>query len=541
MGMSSAEIRPEGRPEGRKDPGPEAQTIAAVDIGSNAIRMVVAEVMADGGVEALEQLQQGIHLGQDSFRRGRLGGQTMRAAVGILREYRRILDTYRVHHLRAVATSAVREAANADTFLDRALMSTGLEIEVIDTSEESRLTVAAVRRQLGGEAGSKRGFVLVAHVGGGSTLLTVVDRGEILDSHSLPLGSIRLREGLLSGGEPAQRAASLIRQQISNVLSSIQSGLPLDRIQTFVAIGGDARFAARQMAKATVPEGGMIPVARVQLDKLLRQCERHTTEELARKFALPFPDAETLNPALLVYQALLEATGVTQFLVSPGSMRDGLLLDLAGRVMGREDEALTKGVIRSALSVARKYHVDRRHAQNVADLSAKLFDLLQAEHGLAPRHRLLLRAAGLLHEVGGFVSNRSHHKHSYYLIANAEIFGLSRDEHLLAAHVARYHRRAIPQPTHIEYEALPRDRRILVNKLAALLRVADALDRAHGQQVRDFQGERQGEEFVITVPGVSDLTLERRAMTQKADLFEDVFGLRIRLEEARPAAVAAAG
>jgi len=531
----------ESLPEIRKDLGPEAQTIAAIDVGSNAIRMAVAEVLPDGRVEVLEQLQQGIRLGQDSFRRGRLGGQTLRAAVGILREYRRILDPYRVHHLRAVATSAVREAANADTFLDRSLMSTGLEVELIDTSEESRLTVAAVRRQLGGEAGSKRGLVLVAHVGGGSTLLTVVDRGEIVDSQSLPLGSIRLQEGLLTGGEPAQRAASLMRQQISNVLTATQSALPLDRIQTFVAIGGDARFVAQHTGKPIPADGEMIPVARVQLDKMVRQCERHTTEELARKFGLPFPEAETLNPALLVYQALLEATGVTQFLVSPGSMRDGLLLDLAARVTGREDEALAKGVIRSALAVARKYHVDRRHAQNVADLSAKLFDLLQAEHGLAARHRLLLRAAGLLHEVGGFVSNRSHHKHSYYLIANAEIFGLTRDEHILVAHVARYHRRAVPQPSHLEYVALPRDRRILVNKLAALLRVADALDRAHGQQVRDFQGERRGDEFVITVPGVTDLTLERQAIGQKGDLFEDVFGLRIRLEEGRPALVIAAG
>jgi exopolyphosphatase/guanosine-5'-triphosphate,3'-diphosphate pyrophosphatase len=334
-----------------------------------------------------------------------------------------------------------------------------------------------------------------------------------------------------------------MRQQISNVLSSIQSGLPLDRIQTFVAMGGDARFAGRQVGKPVASEGasGMTAVTRPQFAKLVRQCERHTTEELARRFALPFPEAETLTPALLVYQALLDATGATQCQVFPGSMRDGLLLDLAARVTGREDEALTKGVTRSALAVARKYHVDRRHAQNVADLSTKLFDLLQAEHGLGTRHRLLLRVAGLLHEVGGFVSNRSHHKHSYYLIANAEIFGLSRDEHILVAHVARYHRRAVPQPSHLEYVALPRDRRILVNKLAALLRVADALDRAHGQQVRDFQGERRGDEFVITVPGVTDLTLERRAIGQKGDLFEDVFGLRIRLEEGRPALPVAAG
>jgi exopolyphosphatase/guanosine-5'-triphosphate,3'-diphosphate pyrophosphatase len=527
-------------PEKPKEAAAGAQTVASIDIGSNAIRLVVADVMPDGSLELLEQLQQGIRLGQDSFRRGRLSGQTMRAAIGILREYRRILDTYRVHVLRAVATSAVREAANADTFLDRILMTAGLEVEVIDTSEESRLTMAGVRRQLGGEVASKRGFVLVAHVGGGSTLLTLIHQGDIVDSQSLPLGSVRLREALLTGTESALSAATLLRQQISNVLSATQSGLPLDRVETFIAIGGDARFAARQGGKPAGPEG-LLAVPRAQFDRLVRQCEKLTLDELARKFTLAFPDAETLSAALLVYQALLDATSTTQLYVSQVSMRDGLLLDLAARVTGREDEALTKGMLRSALAVARKYRVDRRHAQNVADLATKLFDSLQGEHGLTPRHRLLLRVAALLHEVGGFVSNRSHHKHSFYLVANAEIFGLSRDEHLLVGHVARYHRRAAPQPTHIEYMALPRDRRILVNKLAALLRVADALDRTHGEQVRDIQVERQGEEFVIVPPGVPDLTLERRAIAQKGDLFEDVFGLKLRLEEARVAAGPVAG
>jgi exopolyphosphatase/guanosine-5'-triphosphate,3'-diphosphate pyrophosphatase len=285
----------------------------------------------------------------------------------------------------------------------------------------------------------------------------------------------------------------------------------------------------------------MFTVARGPFDKLVRECERHTTEELTTMFGLAFPDAETLNPALLVYQALLNATQVRQFFISQVSMRDGLLLDLASRVTGREDEALTKGVIRSALAVARKYRADRRHAQTVADLATKLFDELQPEHRLAPRQRLLLRVAALLHEVGGFVSNRSHHKHSYYLIANAEIFGLSREEHEIVAHIARYHRRATPQQSHPEYMMLPRDRRILVSKLSALLRVADALDRGRGQEVRDFRCERQEEGFVVLIPGLTDLALERQAVTQKGDLFEDVFGMKIRLEEERSPVAAAAG
>ena len=516
------------------------QTVAGLDIGSNAIRMVVAEVLADGNIEVLEKLQKGIRLGQDTFRMGRLGGETTRAAVAILKEYRRILDTYRVQHLRAVATSAVREAGNCDTFVDRVLMATGFEVEVIDPAEESRLTVAGVRRHLSPEIATKRGLTLVAHVGGGSTLLTVMHQAEIVNSQSLPLGSIRLREGLLSGSESPEGGAAILRQQIDNVLAGTQSGLPLDRIETFVAIGGDARFVASQVGKPVSPDG-MFTVARAPFEKLVRECLGHTPEGLTKAFGLAFADAETLNSALLVYQALLNAAEAKQFVISQVSMRDGLLLDLASRVTGREDEALSKGVIRSALAVARKYRADRRHGQMVADMATRLFDELQPEHRLAARQRLLLRVAALLHEVGGFVSNRSHHKHSYYLIANAEIFGLSREEHEVVAHIARYHRRATPQQSHPEYMMLPRDRRILVSKLAALLRVADALDRGRGQEVQDFRCDRREEGFVVWIPGLTDLTLERQALTQKGDLFEDVFGMKIRLEEVRSPLAAAAG
>ena len=168
----------------------------------------------------------------------------------------------------------------------------------------------------------------------------------------------------------------------------------------------------------------------------------------------------------------------------------------------------------------------------MADLAVRLFDELHAEHGLGPRHRLLLQVAGLLHEVGGFVSSRSHHKHSYYLIANSEIFGLNRDEIAVVAHVARYHRRSGPKPSHPEYMALPRETRVTVNKLAALLRVADALARGHVRHARDLRFERQGDDLVVCIPGVADVLLEERAIAGKGDMFEDIYGMKVRLETA---------
>ncbi len=527
--MASETHQPES--DASRETTSAAQIVAAIDIGATSVRMVIAQVTDDGKIEVLEKFVRAMRMGQDTFRRGRLRAQAVRAGIGILRDYRRVVDQYDVKHIRVVATSSVREASNADTFLDRVFMATGLEVEVIDTSEESRLTVSAVREALQNVTGIKKRNALVADVGGGSTLMTVMEKGEIAASQSLRLGSIRLQEVLSTSYEPPERSADLLRQQISNTIKVTSGMLPLGKMQTFVAVGGDARFAARLEGKNTSSPHLML-IKASKLDALVKRIESLNTEEIGREFSVPYSDAETIKPALLVYQGLARATGVKDILVSDVSMRDGVILDLARRVTGEEDPALVEGVIHSATTIAEKYHVDMNHAENVSQLSVKLFDALSEEHRLGRRERLLLRVGGLLHEVGGYVSNRAHHKHSYYLIVNSEIFGLSRDEHAIVAHIARYHRRSTPKPSHTEYMALSRESRMAISKLAGILRVADALDRGHAQQVREFSARRRGGELVLEIPGVSDLTLERRAVVNKGNLLEDIYGVKMRLEEA---------
>jgi len=508
-----------------------APIVAAIDVGSNALRMVIAQVLDNGALEVLERLQRAVRMGQDAFRRGRLGSQSMQAAVGVLRDFRRVLNLYHVGRVRAVATSAVREASNADMFLDRVFMATGLHLEVIDTSEESRLTVSAVRPVLEKALPGDQQETLIADVGGGSTLLTVLKGAEIVTSQSMRLGSIRLQEMFSTSEEAPQRSAELLRQHISNVVCRLEGSLPLGQTRCFVALGGDARFAAREIGRAaSSPELATIGVQ--EFDRLVARCVEHTPEELSRRHGLPFADAETLGPALLVYQALVYQTRAEQLIISEVSMRDGLLMELAREVTGRQDEAVLAGVLHSAMALAEKYRVDMIHARNVAQLSTRLFDETKADHGLGPRQRLLLEVAAWLHEVGGFVGVRAHHKHSYYLISNAEIFGLSREEIALVALLARYHRRSPPKPSHLEYMALARETRVAVSKLAAILRVADALARNHSRDVSLFRFERQGDELVISAPvGGGDLLLEERAVAVKGDMFEEIYGVKIRIEE----------
>lgn len=510
--------------------------VAAIDIGANLIRMAVANVLPDGSVEPLEQLKRGVRLGQDVFRRGRISSPTLRTAVAILRDYRKLLDSYQVTHIRAVATSAVREARNRDMFLDRIVIATGLDVEVIDTAEESRLAAAPLPQSLSAILPNPQAKILLADVGGGSTLLTVLHGSEIVASQGLPLGSIRLPELLGATEENPAQAARMLGVRIADVIHNLDKTFPMKDADVLILAGGDARFAAQQ-AGAEMVSPNLFSVKKSAFTKFTQQCLPLSSKELSRELQLPFADAETLNPALLVYRALIDLTRFKTLFVSGFSMRDGLLQDMARQVTGRDDPSLAEGVIHAATSLAEKYSVDLNSARNVATLARRLFDELQNDHRLGGRYRLLLEVAALLHGVGHFVGARSHHKHSYYIISNSEIFGLNRDELTIVAHVARYHRRSAPKASHTDYMILARQRRMIISKLAAILRVADALNKSHGLRSDNIRFTRNDEELIVTVSGVGDLTLERRSISLKADLFEDIYGLRLRLEEEQPAPV----
>lgn len=509
-----------------------AETMAVIDIGSNSIRMAIGQRLADGKLEILERLRRAVRLGQDTFCGGRLRAETMRSAVTILRDYRHVLNTYGVNRIRAVATSAVREAANSDTFVDRILMATGLEVSVISVTEEGRLTVSAVR-EAAGEKRLGRGKSLVVEVGGGSTTLNLLDHGKITVSQSLPIGSIRMQEMLVTTTERADQAARLIQQQITSAFSAFQSLVPLKSVQSFMAVGGDARWAAAQVG-TPLGTNQLVAVSQEALGKLLDTCRLQTADELARTYQLPFTDAETITPALLVYQVLLKATRARKMIVTEVSLRDGLLLDLSRSTTGQQDELARKEILQSAQAIAQKYGVDLRHAEQLQALAVRLFDQLANEHRLGPRHRLLLEVAAILHEIGTFVSSRAHHKHSYYLIAHSEIWGITQDELALVANIARYHRRSRPKPSHPDYITLPRERRMIVNKLAALLRIADALDISRTQSINDFESRIDNNGLIISVKTTADLTLERRSLAEKADMLQDIYGLDVRLEETGP-------
>jgi len=519
-------------PVGSQASAPEL--VAVLDMGASAVRLVIAEIAPERPVRLIEEASRGVLLGRDTFSTGVIRAQTVDATLAALEGFRQIMDGHGVRHVRAVATSAVREARNSEMFLDRIRGRTGIAFDIINEAEESRLVYLAVRQTLGGHAAFQGTWTLLAEVGGGSTSLTLLRRGQPNRSAVYALGAIRLRQQLDLRRHSHDLQIALLKRSIANVIEEIRLEIPLRRITHVVAIGGDVRFAASQIEEGE-GDDGIHEMARDAFLTFCDEVERLDEDRLVDRFRLPAVEVETLVPALLVYRTLLSETDAKRLIVSDASLRAGLLLDLvkAGGRFRAED--FERQVLASAEALGHRYRFDRAHGRHVATLATRLFDELRNEHGLADRERLLLQAASLLHDIGIYVSLRAHHKHSQYLLAASQMFGLSDEETAIVSNVARYHRRGTPQRSHLPYMGLDRQDRVIVNKLAAILRVANALDAEHLQKVRDVRLVRREKVWILELDGTGDITMEQMAATARTDLFTEVFGRELII---RPAGMA---
>ena len=514
---------------------PGVPTVAVIDVGTTAIRMAVAEVH-DGRIHMIEGLTQAVGLGKDTFTNGSISTSTTEQCVRVLRTYRRVLEGYGTFdpaRVRVVATSAVREAVNRLTFLDRLFSATGFHVEPIDEAEANRVTYLGVLPILHGDAAEptlRDARAVVTDVGGGSTEVLVVQRGDVVFSHSYRLGSLRLRETLAKYRTPPAATRRIMERQVARVTDQIAKSVAAGPDLRLVALGAEVRFAALQLLPQYNP-AALVRLAVPEFRRFVDELFQHSEDGLIQKFHLAVPDAETVCPALLAYLKLAEALGLSEILIAGVNLRDGLLLDIAAS--GRWTDQAGRQVVHSAIELGRRFGFDEAHARHVADLCKLLFTGLQGQHRLEPRHELLLVIAALLHEIGLYVGTSGYHKHSMYLILNSDLFGLGKKDLMLVGLIARYHRRASPKPTHQGIAALSREDRVAVAKLAALLRLAIALDESRSGRITHFTCTREKERLVISVPDVDDLSLEQLALNQTGGLFEETYGRKVLLRRVR--------
>jgi exopolyphosphatase/guanosine-5'-triphosphate,3'-diphosphate pyrophosphatase len=534
--------------------------LAAIDIGSNALRLRIVEVDPpaigpDGPrFTAFRDVfvdRAPVRLGHDVFTKGFIEPGVIGAACEALRRFRAAMDGAKVDRYRAVATSAAREAQNGDLFVERAEREAGIHVEVIEGSEEARLVHLAVAERV-----DVRGrTVLLVDIGGGSTELTLMtgagsDHVMPAFSRSLPVGTVRLVEAFLEGRGPIDAEhRSLLDEYVDRVFAEavpeihqlaaggidlmIGTGGNIETLADLCPVPGQRWGSARQEPSsapnpAAFTESRAIDVA--GMDRLLDELCARSVDERAGRYTLRPDRADTIVPAATILTRIARAFGRGRVSAPGVGLKEGVLVDVARRHFIPEDFPAEAAALNDAcLRLGRRYHFDEAHGSLVARFAVKLFDDLAARHRLGPRDRILLHAASLLHDVGDFVRYEGHHKHTYYLIANSDLMGVTAGERAIVANVARYHRKSTPQLDHDNFRALSREDRGKVKAMASILRVADALDREHRGKVTDVAGRLEGEALVLEVSGAQDRELEEWTVRAKAGLLKEALGLEVRI------------
>jgi exopolyphosphatase/guanosine-5'-triphosphate,3'-diphosphate pyrophosphatase len=499
--------------------------VAAIDIGSNAIRFSAAEFLDRTRRIELQYQRVPVRLGHSAFLTGTLAPESIDAAIQALASFRRHLDTLGIQAYRAVATSAVRESKNGRLLVQRAREECKIEVETITGGEEARLVSLAVRDriQLGGRW-------LHVDLGGGSLEVSVVhDAGiEWTESHSV--GSVRLLEEL--GGEAARSDEGLGPLLAEYVESLRLPSLAEAGLEGLVATGGNIEALA-DLAGAEPDATGVSRLSFAALKTAVAKVSAVPADERVEKLGLRENRADVIVPAGHLYQRVAKLAGAREVLVPHVGVKDGILLDIVEDLTTHDlhETRQERDVRGAALALGRRYRFDEAHAVQVAQLGLSLFDQLKGIHELGTKDRRILLGASLLHDIGQFIAYRKHHKHSMYLILHGELSVYSPAEIRLVALVARYHRGADPKDEHELWRELKEDDQERVIALAALLRVADSLDRQHLQHVTSVRTEVEKDAVILEVEARGDLLLERWALDRKVKLFEKAFGRAARIEQ----------
>jgi exopolyphosphatase/guanosine-5'-triphosphate,3'-diphosphate pyrophosphatase len=498
--------------------------LAVLDIGTNSIHMVLAEVQADYSYKILDRFKDMTRLGDGVFTSRRLSDQAMMRGLEVIRNLVTLARNKGYERIEGVATSAVREARNGGEFLDHVAQQTGLTVRVITGAEEARLIFLGVQNSVA----LPDQPTLVIDIGGGSVEVIVGNRETVFHARSLKLGAIRLKDLYLTKTPPSKSMMHELEDAVTNQLKSALGPYKTKRIEQVIATSGMAANLAEvihlQRTGRPLPQ---LNLAKISEKDIAAVEKRLADATLKTRLAIPGLDpkrVDTLLPASTVLRTLLELLNKDELTICDKAIREGIIYDFIQRHQeGIQAERDIPDVRkRNILSLARRCHVSETHALHVAGLALRLFDQTKPLHGFGQREREWLEFAAILHDIGYMINSRQHHKHAYYLIKNSDLSGFAVDEIDLVANIARYHRRAVPHRKHDDFIALPEGTQRIVKMLSALLRIADGLDRSQFSVVQNVD-VKLGKTVVMVLRVSGDAELEIWAARSRRDLFETVF------------------
>ena len=506
--------------------------VAAIDVGTNSVHLLVADVSPTGEITVVEKAREQVELGRGGLDRNELADDAIARGLAAMVSFKEAIDGLGVHHVTAAATSAVREAKNGAEFVRTVREQTGIHISVISGPSEARHIYLGTRDDLD----FSKGYALILDLGGGSAELILCDSAQPLVQRSLPLGHIRLAEQFGGEDPPDAERYRQMRRHIRQALVPLQNEIPAGHFGTFIGTSGSVRTLARM---ATLARGEQVPthdhglvLRQGELKQLMNTLRATRTSKMSelpgmdmrRKATLPYA-------AAMVYEAM-KVFDAREIVASERSLRDGLVQ--AWIEKHQPELTLSKTVawprMRSILRMMERYQVDRSHAQRVRDMAITLFDGLQPRHELGGDARRMLEFGSLVHDVGHYIAGERHNRHGQYLIQHTRLPGFTAPEVALLGNLVRYHRGGRPKRGHHSFDALSRSQQKTLLWLAGILRVADALDRSHHQPVDEIEVELGDDGIHIMGSPTEHAHIERWAVERRKSLLERVAGCPVTVD-----------
>ena len=509
--------------------------LAAIDIGSNSIKLAVVDAAASDSFAVLAREKDVVRLGQETLSKGHLAPSAIERAANCIKRFRSIAEARGAETIIAIATASVREANNASEFITEVERQTGLRVEILSGIEEARLIGLAASQGC-----ATRGATSInIDIGGGSTEISVFRDGVPLSLFSLKVGAVAMTERFLLTDPPKSKEITNLRTEIRAAFERPARELRGQEWQqatatsgTVLALGTTLRSLVttdtERKSQAAQPAEAEIVLS--QLSQLNTRLGSMTLEERSSLPGISAQRSEIIVAGGRILEGAMHALGINLLRTCDSALREGVIIDRL-----REMEAESRPPIpdfgdpklRGVHAVGRRFGYEEAHSHQVAMLAEKIFDALAPSENLTRHQRTLMSAAALLHDVGYHIAHESHHKHSLYLIRNSELTGFSETERAVIANIARYHRGSPPKERHPEYLVLNTADREMVSRLGAIVRVADALDRSHDSRVSTLRCTREGDTVHIQIRSAVDCENELSEAERKSDMFEQAFQCRV--------------
>jgi len=509
--------------------------LAAIDIGTNSLHMIVVRTRPDLSFEVIDREKEMVRLGAGGLDGRALTPEAMHAALQVLSKFRRLAESHGVDHTVAVATSAVREAENGGEFLRAIREQTGIRPRLISGTEEARLIHLAAVYGVGvpGET------AVAIDIGGGSVEITRGVGPALELGRSFKLGVIRLTERFVKSDPLSSRDE---RKLVRHIESEVGPYLAQIVKTGFDRVIGTSGTILSLGTVASAENGRPIHAGmrnrRIAAKQLRRVRREVTAVDLEKRLRVPGLDprrADLVVAGAILLDTMLKRLGATEITLCDLSLREGLVLDYIARHRKEivQAEAYPDVRRRSVIELAERCNYWPAHAQQIARLCIGLFDQTRGIHGLTDRDREWLEYAALLHDIGVHISYEKHHRHSYYLISNGDLRGFEPYEIEIMALLTRYHRQATPKGRHEGFGDLPRKQRKAVRSLAAILRLAESLDRSHAQTITGVELHDRGDDMLLQLRTSGDAELEVWSAARHAAPFERLIGKPLRVEVSR--------